>query len=253
MTDAVPILFINMDEDRDRRDRMAAMLAARGLPHERLSAVDGRALDPAAKVALCPRRRLWWRRHPMSDGEIGLCASHLAALRRIAEGCAPLGCVMEDDALLDPDAAAFLRAPAVPPGVGMVKLEGSRHPLPRAHLTLGRAAGRRLIVPGMPRWRAAAYVVTRDAAAQLVARLTPMRGPVDGILFEPWKTGVTVAELWPFPVTQTGESTMEARFGTVRRRDARVWLVALIRLLRGHLWLVANLPRLWRIRVGMRR
>lgn len=257
----VPIMLINLCRDRDRLQRMTARYDAAGLSFERVPAVLGAALSAAERAALCPDRRLWWRAAPLADGEIGCFASHLEAWRRIAAGTAPIVCVMEDDVILEDQGVRLLRAAAdaargndVMP-VGIMRLEGSSHRLPRPGIGVGILGGRTVRVYGLPAWRTGAYLVTRDAAAQLLQTVLPMTGPLDQVMFEPWRTGLATGEIRPFPMHQESGSTIapdleggiavRAHPPSIRGRFLRLAL-ALVRTLRGHVWLLRNARRLRR-------
>lgn len=244
----IPAIYINLDKDKERRSIMEAALEKNGIPFERLQAVSGSGLSVDELNSVCPDTRLWWRKEPLSAGEIGCFMSHIAALGKVAEGQAPHVCILEDDVNVDDVLGGILKRIQIKEGVGIVKLEGSTGPVPRIGVTIAHDGDARLRAYGLPKWRAGAYIVERLAARQLVDRMQQMYGPLDQMIYEPWRTGVTVAEYRPFPLQQTGaRSSIDEMAGFTRSRDFREFLQLSLRLLKGHVWMIANAAHLLRI------
>jgi glycosyl transferase family 25 len=105
------LVLINLDGAHERRARMQAQLAARGLAFERLGH-DFRGLD-RREIRRWYAERLPTVRPPaytLSGAELGCWASHLSAWARIHASGAPVGTVLEDDVLL---AADFARSAGI--------------------------------------------------------------------------------------------------------------------------------------------
>ena len=98
----VDILLISLPGAEARRRLMHAQLDLPGMPPYRvLDAVEGCSLDaPRLAEIYDEASALRISGQPLTPGEIGCAASHLAAHRQIAAGGAGAALVLEDDALL---------------------------------------------------------------------------------------------------------------------------------------------------------
>ena len=175
----LPLVFINLDKDSERRTRIEGQLAHLGLPGERLPAVWWKHLPPAEQSLLYSAERnhgLYYQ--PLVDGEKGCYASHIQAWRQLLASDAPALVVLEDDVRLTPQFADVVNAiAALQEPWDMVKLLGrdrekvrSQHPL-----VPGTALVDYSRVPSMT----AGYVVSRAGAAKLLAHRQPFGRPID--------------------------------------------------------------------------
>jgi glycosyl transferase family 25 len=81
---SIPAIVINLDRSLDRLAHIKAEFARAGMAFERFSAVDGCELPAGVKPYFCDATgRLV---SPLTAGEIGCYASHLAIWQRIAAG-----------------------------------------------------------------------------------------------------------------------------------------------------------------------
>lgn len=181
---------INLDRAPERWASMARIAADRGLAIERVPAADGR--DPAmlAQAAAAEGNGL-------RPAEIGCFESHRRAWRRIVDGEAPAGLVLEDDVYLAAGIVEFLVAlGAEAKRFDLVKL--SAHP--RGMLVrvepVAEVAGRRLLTPGQGTSDSSAYVITRDFAARALALHDGYARALDLALFDP-ATGARIAQADP--------------------------------------------------------
>ena len=180
-----PILVINLARRPDRLSAMQRRLADEGLSLERIDAIDARVADPTQMAA---RFRRPGRFGPLSPAEQACALSHLRAYETLlANPAAPRAVILEDDAVLTTGAGRVLSAlDALPASVALLKLERER-----SSVMLGRP---RLLenAPGYSIARlhsehscCTGYVISRRAAAALLAlRLIPQL-PVDFLLFHP--------------------------------------------------------------------
>lgn len=89
---------INLDRSKDRWLESARLLAATGLPYERIAGVDGKALTPAERAAYSKAQSLLRYGWPVLDGHIGCALSHRRALQQfISASDAPYALILEDD------------------------------------------------------------------------------------------------------------------------------------------------------------
>lgn len=172
-------VFINLDKDGERRERMQAQLEALPIPFARLSAVWWPDVPEDEKTALyAPERNARQYYKPLANGEKGCYASHVQAWRQLLASDAQALVVLEDDVRLQADFAEVIHSLAhVEPSWDMIKLVGREREKVRAQRPL--AAGHRLIqytrVPSLT----AAYVISRAGAEKLLRSRVPFGRPVD--------------------------------------------------------------------------
>ena len=175
----LPLVFINLDKDSERRTRIEGQLAHLGLPGERLPAVWWKHLPPAEQSLLYSAERnhgLYYQ--PLVDGEKGCYASHIQAWRQLLASDAPALVVLEDDVRLTPQFADVVNAiAALQEPWDMVKLLGRDREKGRSQRPLvpGTALVDYSRVPSMT----AGYVVSRAGAAKLLAHRQPFGRPID--------------------------------------------------------------------------
>lgn len=175
----LPLVFINLDKDSERRTRIGGQLAHLGLPGERLPAVWWKHLPPAEQSLLYSAERnhgLYYQ--PLVDGEKGCYASHIQAWRQLLASDAPALVVLEDDVRLTPQFAEVVKAiAALQEPWDMVKLLGRDREKVRSQRPLvpGTALVDYSRVPSMT----AGYVVSRAGAAKLLAHRQPFGRPID--------------------------------------------------------------------------
>ena len=175
----LPLVFINLDKDSERRTRIEGQLAHLGLPGERLPAVWWKHLPPAEQSLLYSAERnhgLYYQ--PLVDGEKGCYASHIGAWQQLLASDAPALVVLEDDVRLTPQFAEVVKAiAALQEPWDMVKLLGRDREKVRSQRPLvpGTALVDYSRVPSMT----AGYVVSRAGAAKLLAHRQPFGRPID--------------------------------------------------------------------------
>lgn len=175
----LPLVFINLDKDSERRTRIEGQLAHLGLPGERLPAVWWKHLPPAEQSLLYSAERnhgLYYQ--PLVDGEKGCYASHIGAWQQLLASDAPALVVLEDDVRLRPQFADVVNAiAALQEPWDMVKLLGRDREKVRSQRPLvpGTALVDYSRVPSMT----AGYVVSRAGAAKLLAHRQPFGRPID--------------------------------------------------------------------------
>ncbi len=116
---AIKIFVINMRRSADRRERMAAMLESLGLEYEFFAATDGRNLTPEQEqqcdlqdeVVLPVRMgRKIIVQTKLTPPEVGCAFSHLRLYQHILDCGLDRAVILEDDALLHPDAVVALHS-----------------------------------------------------------------------------------------------------------------------------------------------
>jgi glycosyl transferase family 25 len=179
---SITAYLINLDRSPDRLVRMQARFDEVGAAFVRIPAVDGKALNDAARKAACVPHKAWL---PLTASEIGCFLSHRACWRQIADGPAPYGCVFEDDMLLAPRLQDFLADRSwIPADAEIVKIEEGHNrvwlDMPLRDVKNGVRLGRLRST----HYRAGAYIVSRDAARRLLVMTERFGLPVDLFLFD---------------------------------------------------------------------
>jgi glycosyl transferase family 25 len=175
----VKAFVINLPHATERRAHIERELAAQGLEHEFIEAVDGAALTSAEREELIDEAAV--ARHPdwLTPGMVGNALSHLRAWEAVARSGDACGLVLEDDAALSPRFAELLAAVERNIADGDVVLLTYRA-FGRCRLSTAGARdltdGRRLVTPVDPRGMvaAAAYVVSPGACRAMADFLLPV-------------------------------------------------------------------------------
>lgn len=231
----VPVFVINLDGSDDRLASASAQLGAAGLAFERLPAFDGRSLRPEEFPDYDARAAQRYMGRPLRGGEIGCYLSHLRAARRVAEGAAPFGIVLEDDMELVSGAAEILAQmigwlSARPIDWDLVNLGPNKHKIytPLAHFgdpQAGHALTRAHYFPMMT----SGLLWSRQGAQAFVAGHGRIFAPVDNY-FRHWLTrsdrGLAV---WPPIVRTTGVESDIFAGNVSRSREGRHPLYGLIK------------------------
>ena len=122
----LPIVFINLDRDAQRRELLRQQFKALSLHGRRLEAVWWTNLT-AQEQARCYSPALNAKQYykPLVNGEKGCYASHIKAWQQLLESDAPAMVVLEDDVQLLTDFGAAIQAIAqLEQGWDMIKLIG---------------------------------------------------------------------------------------------------------------------------------
>lgn len=166
-------LIINMDGATDRMAFMQAQMETLGLDWERVPAVTPGTLHPPEADPVWHR----WQR-PMRVTEMALCASHMAAWRRVLALDAPC-LVLEDDAWLARDLPDHLGRFAALTGIDHISLETRSRRKLVARRPHHAAAIRRLY---LDRTGSAAMVVWPSGARKLLAAAARAGAPSDALI-----------------------------------------------------------------------
>jgi glycosyl transferase family 25 len=178
------ILVINLDRAPERLHRMEALLSDLHLPFERVTAVDGWAMDESELSRWVQEPGHFYR---LGGGEIGCFLSHRTCWEIAARGKpGEYIVVLEDDVLLGKQAETILaRDDWIPADADMVKLETIL-----CRTRTGRPERRATSTRNMVRLQGAhagagGYAVSPKAAAMLLRMSETFHDPVDQFLFNP--------------------------------------------------------------------
>jgi glycosyl transferase, family 25 len=192
--------LINLARRSDRLRKMTEQLAELKIQALPVAAVDARNMpDVVTDRNFAADGPLG----PIPKGDKCCTISHMRAWSMFLSTGDSHGVILEDDVALDPSAAALLRDPAwIPSGIGLVKIEHYGPAGQRVLLDDVIAVGQDRQL-GRMRSRhtgAAAYILSREIAAQLLTWPELWTLPVDHMLFNP-NTSPLAASLQPYQLT----------------------------------------------------
>lgn len=232
---SLPVVFINLASDTDRRTRMEAEFARHGVAGERFEATRWTALPEAQQARLySPALNARQFHKPLVNGEKGCYASHLRCWQWLLDSRHAAVVVLEDDVALKPELAAVIAAiEQLPSGWDMVKLIGrDSEKLRRSRPLL---AGYSLVdykrVPSLT----AAYLISRSGAQKLLASRIPFGRPIDVDLRHWWENDLRVQGVVPAAVAldetsfqssigaKVAEGGIAAKWRKFRHKAAYTW------------------------------
>ena len=197
---ALPVVYINLASDSNRRARMEAEFARHAVPGQRFDAIRWTALPEAEQARLYSTTLNAGQFHkPLVNGEKGCYASHLRCWQWLLDSPHAAVVVLEDDVALKREFAAVITAiEQLPGGWDMVKLIGRDSEKLRRRLPL--LAGFSLVdyqrVPSLT----AGYVISRSGAQKLLASRIPFGRPIDVDLRHWWENDLRIQGVVPAAV-----------------------------------------------------
>lgn len=212
----LPVIYINLASDGDRRLRMEQEFARLGVPAERFEATRWTELDTTAQAALySPALNARQHHKPLVNGEKGCYASHLRAWASLLDSDHPALVVLEDDVRLLPDFVRVIEAiAAAPRDWDMIKLIG-RNDLGRKEkishqqeLTPGFQLLRYRRIPSLT----AGYVISRSGARKLLDSRRPFGRPIDVDLRYFWENQLVMRGLMP-AIIALDDSSQQSSIG----------------------------------------
>lgn len=177
----LPILFINLDKDSERRSRMEEQLQQLHLSAQRLPAVWWQNLSTQQKT-LHHKSESTHNQYfkPLGNGEKGCYCSHLAACQTLLESDAPALVVFEDDVQLLPTLPQVLEAIQTLPTENwdLIKLFGRAREKIASRRPSGVIGHDWITYRRVPSF-AAGYVISRSGAEKILRTRIPFGRPVD--------------------------------------------------------------------------
>lgn len=187
------IVVINLDRDVDRMAHMHAQLVASGVKYQRFAALTADRL-PAELARYFPFGT------PLSPGEIGCYASHLAIMQSVARGEAPSPTlVLEDDVGLPNDLPALLDAliAALPVQWDIVRLSYHTKSITRPIARIDER--RHLVRYSRVPTTTGAYLISATGARKFL-QYRPRHRPIDHDLRRVWEWDLDTYGVDPPPV-----------------------------------------------------
>jgi glycosyl transferase family 25 len=218
----IPVLIINLARASERRRKMETSLGELGVRFSFFPAVDGSQLDPevSAKLQVGPCLRDYGR--ALTPNEIGCVASYHTVLKSIADGDDPYVCVLEDDALPTPILPFALSWQWLDtlPRFDILRLVSQPDRLRKSpYVSVTSLEHHAIVAPVHRGFLATGQIITRECAKRLLARLVPVTGPIDNMLYRDPVIPLRVLETRPgvVMIDASHESQMDGRFEALER------------------------------------
>jgi glycosyl transferase family 25 len=204
MASLPPIWVVSLERAPRRRDHVRRVFTDAGLPYEIVDAVDGTALTPEDRRTYSHVRAVYELGRGLTAGELGCALSHLGLLRRLVDEGHPDALIVEDDVEPGAELGAILAErdtlPADRDVVTFCRLSPAAEPVPVMDL----GDDLQLATYDRTPFGAQCYLVTRRAAAALLACAFPIALPFDELLLRPRPAGLRVYGVEPNPARHTG-------------------------------------------------
>jgi len=174
--------FINLDRVPERRTHMEREFRKVGLEAERFAAVDALRIEDYENVRYVPHAGARWE---IVKSQIGVFESHRRIWQAMLAQDLDMAAIFEDDMFFLPEIVDLLsRLETAAPQFDVVKLDSAFYPVPLSapELTIGRWPLRRILSDSTS---CGAYVITRQAAEQLLAWSDPYCDHIDDFTFSP--------------------------------------------------------------------
>lgn len=226
-----PVFVVNLAGETARWARIAANLGESGLSwFQRFEAVDGRLLPEDAMRESVDRDFFTrWYGRPPSAGEVGCTLSHLGVYERMLDMQVQFALVLEDDALVMPEATSLLEEKVLQQWMEsdrprVLLLSAADRFLRRGGFAVGaRHCAHRV----RNAWLAHGYLINRAAARLLLVRQRPIRFLVDDWLDLDMVFGLQVYCVQPpcirLHTTSTASSLDEDRHGLRAAEKGQAW------------------------------
>lgn len=192
--------LINLDRAPERLARMTELLGRHEIEFERVAAIDARNFT-AKELEIYRKQRA--EGHELAPGDIACGSTHLKILRKIADGHDKYSVIMEDDLHLASDIDHYLTSRRwIPEGADIIKLETFREPTLVDGNGVRLPNGRRISRLRKKHLGAALYVISRDAAIDILAGFRPGVECIDVHMFEHGLDKYKIYQIHPAPAVQ---------------------------------------------------
>jgi glycosyl transferase family 25 len=215
----VPCFVLNLKRSPERREHMTRALNRLDIPFEFIDAVDGAALSDGEIKKVVSSGYSQSLGFKIPRGYLGCALSHRIALQTIVERGIDVGIVFEDDTDLSDDFAERVGAAlAVPREWDVLKLGALLHKHARGKILAHSGYGTIVRLP-IPSYLTNAYAASNTGARKLLSAFFPIREFLDIRLQTPWRTGVDVCELLPYPARPAGMPSTAERSSLVDQKS----------------------------------
>jgi GR25 family glycosyltransferase involved in LPS biosynthesis len=195
----VPVLIINLERDKERRDALTARLDALNVPYRIHNAIAGKHLSPDDIARYSPTRKLAFERE-LRPNEIAAGLSHVAAVREGLSLGTEFFCVLEDDTIPAPGFAECLDEAVLKalPEFDALRLFAHFDRWEKPSKTIATLAGSVVVRMLRPGWGCAGQIYTRAAGEKIIASMRYITAPIDfGMYHDCHVMGLKVLETRP--------------------------------------------------------
>lgn len=207
---AWPILVISLADAHERRSRIAEQCAGLGLEIEILDAIDGRAGLPVEFEAEIDRDAAQIQhRRPLSDAEFACALSHRSGYQQIIGNSLPGAIILEDDAILSPLFADFVRmqgyreADFIQMDYGPARVFWRQRRSWSSDIELAPLAENACLTSG--------YSISAEGARYMLSRTTPLAGLADWPCdIVPLRPLITLPKLVQQPQASSAHSSLKS-------------------------------------------
>ncbi len=213
----VKTFVINLDEDRARLAAIDNEFKRLGLTYERFPALRPDSLPAWLREQFFDADGTPYS--PLTPGEIGCYASHLAVMRKVLDEAGP-ALVLEDDVVFDPELVQVLaNLHRLPNDWEIVRCS---NPPKSSFLSSGQITPRTEVIRY---WRipmgATAYFINRKGAERVLAGAKRRVRPVDNDLRRFWLFDLKTYGLLPLPIHWVDSRSAIDRFGKRPRGEKK--------------------------------
>ena len=177
---------------------MQRQLDGLGLPFRFFDAVDGSKMTAMELMDAAPKGGINYCGQ-LTPGEIGCALSHLAVIRKIAEGEHEYAAVIEDDVFVLPEARKFLDEQylrSLPP-FDILQLVGN-HTKKRFTLNVGNIGSYQVCALPKCHYIMFALIYSRETARRIAESIKDVTAPIDNMIFNDHRPiGLRVIEVRP--------------------------------------------------------
>jgi GR25 family glycosyltransferase involved in LPS biosynthesis len=197
---AIPVVVLNLKSSTMRRAQIGARLDDLAIKHRFFDAIDGRLLSADELDRLAPPSALLFDRR-LTPREIGCTATHLGAIRLLADEGDDFVCIMEDDAVpTSADISRFLEPETLSalPQFDVLRLvsDPARWLMPAWQIA--QMHGRGIYAMSRPGWGLQGQVFSRAGLRKIASRVSVIRAPADFVLYHDCHVrGLRVLEIRP--------------------------------------------------------
>lgn len=197
--DTVPVFIISLKNAATRQVKISGMLERLHLKHEFFWAKDKNALTPQdRKIYNATRRRLSLGKD-LYDGELACIISHKAVLEHIVNNKIQHAIVMEDDCIVRDAFPALVQSLLRYKSLWhLVRFFGDEKHLQRKHRKIKHLFEDYWLARiGTSPGEAHCYLIDYTAALRLTQCMARVSTPIDILMGQPWKTGLSVMTVLP--------------------------------------------------------
>lgn len=212
-----PVFVISLKDAHERREAFRRQSSQYNIQIDIIDAVDGRnGLAPELKHKIDRAAAYELLGHEMSDGEFACALSHQSIYERIIQEKLPGAIVLEDDALLSHEFAAFLTGRKYEDAdfIQMDYLGARYHPWKTrrffTNVRIVRSARNACLASG--------YSLSAKAAAYILSQSRPLKGLADWPCdLQPIKPMITLPRIVRQPPADPSQSSLEEDRKTLRQ------------------------------------